>query len=99
MNSLEASEIITRIAHIDWYYNYSDDYSVWKKGSEETTAFKNFVSSRIWSDDDIDTLRLAARNMIMLDTRRLSDQQREDSIQSWNKRIQKLFVEGKDNCD
>jgi len=31
----------------------------------------------------------------MLDTRNLDDQQREDTIQSWDKRIHNLFVERK----
>jgi hypothetical protein len=40
-------------------------------------------------------LKLASRNMVMLDTRKLTDQQREDTIQSWDKRIHNLIVERK----
>ena len=95
MNSLEAQEIFDRIRKVDWYYNYSDDYSVWKKGEASVKEIKDFINSREWSDDDIDILKLAARNTVMLDTRKLTDQQREDSIQSWDKRIYNLIVERK----
>ena len=95
MNSLEAQEIFDRIRKVDWYYNYSDDYSVWKKGEESVREIKDFINSREWSDDDIDKIKLASRNMVMLDTRNLDDQQREDTIRSWDKRIHNLFVERK----
>ena len=95
MKSLEAQEIFDRIRKVDWYYNYSDDYSVWKKGEESVREIKDFINSREWSDDDIDKIKLASRNMVMLDTRNLDDQQREDTIQSWDKRIHNLFVERK----
>lgn len=95
MNSLEAQEIFNRIKKVDWYYNYSDDYSVWKKGEASVKEIKDFINSREWSDDDIDKIKLASRNMVMLDTRKLTDQQREDSIQSWDKRIYNLIVERK----
>lgn len=97
MNSMEAQEIFDRIRKVDWYYNYSDDYSVWKNGAESVKKIRDFISSREWSSEDIDMLKLASRNIIMLDTRKLSDQQREDSIQAWNKRIHNLFVERNEN--
>ena len=95
MNSLEAQEVFDRIRKVDWYYNYSDDYSVWKKGEASVKEIKDFINSREWSDDDIDKIKLASRNTVMLDTRKLTDQQREDSIQSWDKRIYNLIVERK----
>ena len=95
MNSLEAQEVFDRIRKVDWYYNYSDDYSVWKKGEASVKEIKDFINSRELSDDDIDKIKLASRNTVMLDTRKLTDQQREDSIQSWDKRIYNLIVERK----
>ena len=95
MHSLEAQEIFDRIRKVDWYYNYSDDYSVWKKGEESVKELKDFINSREWSDDDIDKIKLASKNLVMLDTRNLDDQQREDTIRSWDKRIHNLFVERK----
>jgi hypothetical protein len=95
VNSLEAQEIFDRIRKVDWYYNYSDDYSVWKKGEASVKEIKDFINNREWSDDDIDKIKLASRNMVMLDTRNLDDQQREDTIRSWDKRIYNLFVERK----
>jgi hypothetical protein len=95
MNSLEAQEIFDRIRKVDWYYNYSDDYSVWKKGEASVKEIKDFINSREWSDDDIDKIKLASRNMVMLDTRNLDEQQREDTIRSWDKRIYNLIVERK----
>jgi hypothetical protein len=95
MNSLEAQEIFDRIRKVDWYYNYSDDYSVWKKGEASVKEIKEFINSREWSDDDIDKIKLASRNMVMLDTRNLDEQQREDTIRSWDKRIYNLIVERK----
>jgi hypothetical protein len=95
MNSIEAQEIFDWIKKVDWYYNYSDDYSVWKRGEASVKEIKDFINSREWSDDDIDKIKLASRNMVMLDTRNLDDQQREDTIRSWDKRIHNLFVERK----
>ena len=95
MNSLEAQEIFDWIRKVDWYYNYSDDYSVWKKGEASVREIKDFINSREWSDDDIDKIKLASRNMVMLDTRNLDDQQRENTIQSWDKRIHNLIAERK----
>jgi hypothetical protein len=95
MNSIEAQEIFDRIRKVDWYYNYSDDYSVWKKGEASVREIKDFINSREWSDDDINKIKLASRNMVMLDTRNLDDQQREDTIRSWDKRIYNLIVERK----
>ena len=95
MNSLEAQEIFDRIRKVDWYYNYSDDYSVWKKGEASVKEIKDFINSREWSDDDIDKIKLASKNLVMLDTRNLDDQQREDTIRSWDKRIHNLIVERK----
>jgi hypothetical protein len=95
MNSLEAQEIFDRIRKVDWYYNYSDDYSVWKRGEASVSEIKHFIRSREWSDDDIDKIKLASRNLVMLDTRNLDDQQREDTIQAWDKRINSLFVQRK----
>ena len=95
MNSLESQEIFDRIRNLDWYYNYSDDYSVWKKGEASVKEIKDFINSREWSDDDIDKIKLASRNMVMLDTRNLDEQQREDTIRSWDKRIYNLIVERK----
>jgi len=95
MNSLEAQEIFDRIRKVDWYYNYSDDYSVWKKGEASVREIKDFINSREWSDDDIDKIKLASRNMVMLDTRNLDDQQREDTIRSCDKRIHNLIAERK----
>jgi len=91
MNSLEAQEIFNRIRKVDWYYNYSDDYSVWKRGEASVKEIRNFANSREWSNDDINILKLTVSNTIKLDTRNLSDQQREDAIQEWNKRIDNLF--------
>ena len=95
MNSIEAQEIFDWIKKVDWYYNYSDDYSVWKRGESSVKEIKDFINSREWSDDDIDKIKLASRNMVMLDTRNLDEQQREDTIRSWDKRIHNLFVERK----
>ena len=67
MNSLEAQEIFDRIRKVDWYYNYSDDYSVWKKGEESVKELKDFINSREWSDDDIDKIKLASKNLVMLE--------------------------------
>lgn len=88
---MEAQEIFDRIRKVDWYYNYSDDYSVWKKGEASVQEIRQFANSRDWSNEDINILKLAARNTVMLDTRKLSDEQREDSMQAWNKRIDNLF--------
>jgi hypothetical protein len=97
MNSLEAQEIFDRIRKVDWYYNYSDDYSVWKSGAESVKEIRHFIDSREWSSEDIDMLKLASKNIVMLDIRKLTDQQRQDSIDAWNKRIENLFVTKKAN--
>lgn len=35
MNSEEESRLVEKLIQHDWYYEYSDDYSVWSEGKSE----------------------------------------------------------------
>jgi len=92
MNSREAQEIIGKIRRVDWYYNYSDDYSVWKAGEASMSEMKNFANSREWSADDIATLKLEVNNMANLQVFK-SEEKKQDFIEAWNEKIDFLFKE------
>ena len=92
MNSIEAQEIIGKIRRVDWYYNYSDDYSVWKAGEASMSEMKNFANSREWSADDIATLKLEVNNMANLQVFK-SEEKKQDFIEAWNEKIDFLFKE------
>ena len=92
MNSTEAQEIIGKIRRVDWYYNYSDDYSVWKAGEASMSEMKNFAKSREWSADDIATLKLEVNNMANLQVFK-SEEKKQDFIEAWNEKIDFLFKE------
>ena len=44
----------------DWYFDYSDDYSVWKKGMAERSAInqeqKRLVSNGLASEEEVQEL-------------------------------------------
>jgi hypothetical protein len=90
MNSMEAQEIINRVARVDWYYHYSDDYSVWKAGEQSMKEIKAFAKSRDWTDDDIETLKLAVFNMVNLKNYH-KEEDRQKSIDAWEEKINDLF--------
>lgn len=90
MNSLEAQEIINRVTRVDWYYNYSDDYSVWKAGEQSMREIKAFANSREWTDDDIEKLKLAVFNMVNLKNYN-KEEDRQKSIDVWEEKIDHLF--------
>jgi len=92
MNSMEAQEIIGKIRRVDWYYNYSDDYSVWKAGEASMSAIKHFANSREWSADDIATLKLEVNNMANLQTFK-TEEKKQDFIEVWTEKIDFLFKE------
>ena len=91
MNSTEAQEIIGKIRRVDWYYNYSDDYSVWKAGEASMSAIKHFAKSREWTHDDIATLKLEVNNMANLQIFK-TDEGKEDWIKYWDEKIDWLFT-------
>ena len=90
MNSMEAQEILNRITKVDWYYHYSDDYSVWKAGEQSMKEIKAFVNSRDWTDDDIEKLKLAVLNMVNLKNYH-REEDRQKSIDVWQEKIDDLF--------
>ena len=90
MNSMEAQEILNRVTKVDWYYNYSDDYSVWKAGEQAMREIKAFANSRDWSDDDIEKLKLAVFNMVNLKNYH-KEEDRQKSIDVWEEKIDDLF--------
>ena len=90
MNSIEAQEIIGKIRKVDWYYNYSDDYSVWKRGEASMSAIKHFANSREWSADDIAILKLEVNNLANLQGFK-TEERKQEFIQSWIEKIDYLF--------
>jgi hypothetical protein len=90
MNSTEAQEIIGKIRKVDWYYNYSDDYSVWKRGEASMSAVKHFANSREWSADDIAILKLEVNNLANLQVFK-TEESKQEFIQSWIEKIDYFF--------
>ena len=38
---MSIEEFFTKLQHHDWYYDYSDDHSVWTRGKNESRAIRN----------------------------------------------------------
>jgi hypothetical protein len=90
MNSIEAQEIIGKIRKVDWYYNYSDDYSVWKRGEASMSEIKHFAKSREWSADDIATLKLEVNNLANLQMFK-TEERKQEFTAAWIEKIDYLF--------
>jgi hypothetical protein len=90
MNSIEAQEIIGKIRKVDWYYNYSDDYSVWKRGEASMSEVKHFANSREWSADDIATLKLEVNNLANLQMFK-TEERKQEFVAAWIEKIDYLF--------
>lgn len=50
MTKEEINTIANKIYHTDWYYNYSDDYSVYSRGELQTKQTINTMKEYEWND-------------------------------------------------
>ena len=55
LSSEELGDYYNELCRLDWFYEYSDDYSVWKKGSEAYSSarnrcYQNETTYRMWND-------------------------------------------------
>jgi len=57
--NLELATLKTLLAHHDWTYNYSDDYSAWTRGVRERDAI-NAEQKRLLSEGLADPTELVA---------------------------------------
>ena len=58
------TEFAKRIKHHDWYYGYSDDHSVWRRGHEELGALRR-MHEDLECPFDMKTLMHWAHNMVL----------------------------------
>ena len=61
-NSLRSLAIA--IYHADWYYNHSDDYSVYLKGEAQVKKLRKVISDMEWTDSKRQNLWEALENLI-----------------------------------
>lgn len=87
---MEALEIYKKIAHADWYYNYSDDYGAYKRGEASCREVRSFIDGREWTLDDVEMIKNESKNAIALDTR-MDEESRNKRIIWWNEKIDDLF--------
>jgi hypothetical protein len=41
---MNAQQFLKLLSTHDWYYNYSDDHSVWRRGQAERSAISNAMT-------------------------------------------------------
>jgi hypothetical protein len=51
-------EMARMIVYTDWYYHYSDDYSVWKSGESRVSYVKKTFKETVFSEGDIENLKV-----------------------------------------
>lgn len=56
----DAMELIGRMRRIDWYYHYSDDYSVWSRGQNEVDKLISDLSNLNLTEKDLANLKEAS---------------------------------------
>lgn len=49
-------ELIKKLINHDWYFEHSDDYSVWKNGNDHITNIVRFLASANFDDEKLDNL-------------------------------------------
>jgi hypothetical protein len=59
MPTNKINALASRLACLDWFYDYSDDHSVWKKGLENYRAL--IADVKKLSREELDELILIAR--------------------------------------
>jgi hypothetical protein len=50
-------ELAGMIVYTDWYYHYSDDYSVWKSGESRVSSVKKTFRETVLSEIDVENLK------------------------------------------
>ena len=90
MNSTKAMEIYKKIGSADWYYNYSDDYSYYKRGEAECREVQDFIKSNEWTIDEVEMIRNEAKNDLALNER-YSEESRAKMVVWWDSKLDYLF--------
>jgi len=85
----DAMELIGRMRRIDWYYNYSDDYSVWSRGRNQVEKLISDLSKMNLTEKDLANLKEASRIYNQVSGK---DQEKIDAMNSdWDSRLDHLY--------
>lgn len=57
-------ELAGMVVHTDWYYNYSDDYSVWQSGRKQVDFVNQTFKEATLSEIDIENLKVKVLEML-----------------------------------
>jgi hypothetical protein len=85
----DALELIGRIRRIDWYYNYSDDYSVWSRGQSQVNKLISDLSKMNLTEKDLANLKEASHIYNQVSGK---DQEKIDAMNSdWDSRLDWIY--------
>lgn len=94
MNSMEASEIAGKIMRADWSYNYTEDYSAYKRGEGTVREVQSMIKESTWTKDEVDHIINEVRNILSL---RAGDKEiSQSNLEYWTNMINKLFKKALD---
>ncbi len=85
----DAMELVGRMRRIDWYYNYSDDYSVWSRGRNQVEKLISDLSKLNLTEKDLANLKDASHiyNQVSY-----AEQEKLDLANSdWDSRLDWLY--------
>ena len=89
MNSMDALKIARQIMQADWSYNYTEDYSAYKRGEGTVREVQSMIKDNTWTQDQVDLIIHEVKNILTL---RGGDKEiSQSNLDYWTNMINKLF--------
>ena len=73
----------------DWSYNYTEDYSAYKRGEGTVREVQSMIRDNTWTQDQVDLIIHEVKNVLTL---RGGDKEiSQSNLEYWTNMINKLF--------
>ena len=86
---MDALKIAKQIMQADWSYNYTEDYSAYKRGEGTVREVQSMIKDNTWTQDQVDLIIHEVKNILTL---RGGDKEiSQSNLDYWTNMINKLF--------
>ena len=86
---MDALKIAKQIMQADWSYNYTEDYSAYKRGEGTVREVQSMIRDNTWTQDQVDLIIHEVKNVLTL---RGGDKEiSQSNLEYWTNMINKLF--------
>ena len=86
---MDALKIARQIMQADWSYNYTEDYSAYKRGEGTVREVQSMIKDNTWTQDQVDLIIHEVKNILTL---RGGDKEiSQSNLDYWTNMINKLF--------